>query len=145
MTSAMGRARGAIRPSEHGLRAAPSLLSTSPPSPTLSLLPGSSSTRLPACWAVAWGLPRHPVLLAPFLRPASDTSVFRRPGQEALTKRMGGGVGGGLRGQDDELCRAVLGEGEDGGHGAWHGGGEAWGQVLVQGRVPKAWGHKAQR
>ena len=77
----------------------------------------------------------------PLLTPAHANSLAR----EALTKRMGGGVGRGLRRQDDELCGGVLGEGEDGGHGAGHGRREAGGQVLVQGRVPEAWGDKALR
>ena len=43
------------------------------------------------------------------------------------------------------MCGSILGEGEDRGHGAGHGGREAGGQILVQGRVPKACGDTAMR
>lgn len=51
-------------------------------------------------------------------------------------------MGGGLRGEDDELGRRVLGEGEHGLHGTGHGGREGRGQVLVQGRMPDACGDR---
>lgn len=132
MTSAVGRAK------EHQTQRGWDAGSPQPPEglTATARCPSSLAAPLPACspprrWPGACPATLSPLRAALFLRPASYTSTFRQPAQEALTKRVGGGVGGGLRGQDDELCRAVLGQGEDGGHGAWHGGGEAWGQVLV--------------
>lgn len=62
------------------------------------------------------------------------------PTPTSLTQRVGGAVGGGLGGQDDELGGGLLGEGEDRLHGAGHGGGEGGWQVLVQRGVANAWG-----
>ena len=58
----------------------------------------------------------------------------------SLTQCVWGAMGGGLGRQDDKLGRGVLGEGEDGLHGAGHGGREGRRQVLVQRGVADAYG-----
>lgn len=104
-----------------------------PPEWPLPSLPQSPHFSLPRDYSLPDRLP------TPHTPHASSLA------QDALTECVGGTVGCGLRGQEDQLGRGVLGEGEDRGHGAGHRGREAGGQVLVQGRVPQAWGDRVQR
>lgn len=104
---------------------------------------------------LGWGHPAGPKAAPPESHlsplhsqhhPKAPTSTKRGcpavtpPTPTSLTQRVGGAVGGGLGGQDDELGGGLLGEGEDGLHGAGHGGGEGGWQVLVQRGVANAWG-----